>query len=343
MSPKPEDDQHNQSSSTDPPKLPPPPSPSQDPRLAITGDSPPNVPETDDIFKLAPRSAMQLFARSVELLVNITGDIPPTPPPTSPTMPNMRGMMAERELIRSNSEKNLARMMQEAAAAQPAASSSGRPPASSQSSSSNISTLQPIDGVQLRQRPKAPAPPPSKAPEPYIVVGENSQPINVQHGAVSRKFYARLIPPFSLTEYLERLHKYCPTSTAVYLATSLYIHRMAVEEKSIAVSRRNAHRLVLGGLRVAMKALEDHSYAHSKIAKVGGVTEKELTRLEINFCFLTNFDLAVNEKDLAKQWGILKKQQPLKPLDHVLPTHPPKGKSKEQAPAGKENERPEGQ
>lgn len=103
-----------------------------------------------------------------------------------------------------------------------------------------------------------------------------------------------------------RIHRFCPLSTAVYLATALYIHRLAVMERAIAVTKRNVHRLLLAGLRVAMKALEDLSYAHSKFAKVGGVSELELARLEISFCFLTGFELVVDEQSLSEQWELLR-------------------------------------
>ncbi len=94
-------------------------------------------------------------------------------------------------------------------------------------------------------------------------------------------------------------------STAVYLAASLYIHRLAVLERAIVVTKRNAHRLLLAGLRVAMKALEDLSYPRSKFAKVGGVSETELARLEISFCFLAGFELVVDEQTLGSQWEML--------------------------------------
>ena len=72
-----------------------------------------------------------------------------------------------------------------------------------------------------------------------------------------------------------------PMSPAVYLATSLYIHRLAVEQHALPVTRKNVHRLVLAALRVATKALEDLAYGHSKVARIGGVSEAELARLEI--------------------------------------------------------------
>jgi len=132
------------------------------------------------------------------------------------------------------------------------------------------------------------------------------QPLNTQHSAITRKFYSKLPPPISVTDYLMRIHKFCPMSTAVYLATSLYMHRLAVLERAIVVTKRNAHRLLLAGLRVAMKALEDLSYPHGKIARVGGVSETELARLEISFCFLVGFELMVTEDMLRRHWALLR-------------------------------------
>ncbi|KAK1989806.1 cyclin [Colletotrichum falcatum] len=321
MSPKPQEGaplQHAESNASQVPDLPPPPNPSSDPKLSVADcESPPNAPENDDVFKLSPRSAMKLLSGGIEALVRITGDIPPTPPPTSPTLPNMRGMAAEKALIRSNSEKNLARMLQEAQAATGHSHPSPRrPTTTSRASGSGGPSSQPIDGVHLRraaQSPASPAPaPPTRPPEPYIIIGENSQPLNLQHSAITRKFYSKKPPPIGIEEYLARIHRFCPMSTAVYLATSLYIHRLAVDEQTIPVTRRNAHRLVLAGLRVAMKALEDLSYSHSKMAKVGGVSDLELARLEISFCFLANFELVVREDTLKEHWEVLKQEQPLK-------------------------------
>lgn len=151
--------------------------------------------------------------------------------------------------------------------------------------------------------------------EPYIVIGANSQPLNVQHSAITRKFYSKKAPPIGISEYLLRLHRFCPMSTGVYLATSYYIYRLAVSEKAIAVTRRNAHRLLLAGLRVAMKALEDLSYAHTKMARVGGVTEAELARLEINFCFLAGFELSVCAEDMRQHWMLMKSGRAVGSLD----------------------------
>ncbi|GJN67677.1 hypothetical protein PLIIFM63780_005120 [Purpureocillium lilacinum] len=317
---------------------PPPPVPSSDPR--VFDDADPSTPDEHDLFKLSALDALKLLSTSVELLVRMTGDIPPTPPPKTPTNPQMSDMQAEKDkIVRSHSEKNLARLreqhQQQAAAAARDAVAKGvacgdapeknaegqghglnklqaysasmsaqlRVQAQHQTPTTPSGSSQEIDGVHLRQRSTSPS---SSSPQPYIIVGADSQPLNLQHGAITRKFYSKKEPPITINQYLMRLHQFCPMSTAVYLATSLYIHRLAVEERAIPVTRRNAHRLVLAGLRVAMKALEDMSYPHNKMAKVGGVSEAELARLEISFCFLAGFELVVGERPLRQHWEALR-------------------------------------
>lgn len=297
--------------------------------------------QPDDIFEVSPLAALKLLSAGVEALVRITGDIPPTPPPTTPHLPNMRGMQAEKDGIRRNySEKSLARMQEMAKQTQDAGNTPGPAtpipddqgtlsldsshqkspaprPARTPMENFAVPGLQqpaptPIDGVHLKgitsPEPSTFATPPlsSSIIEPYVIIGENSQPLNMQHNAITRKFYSKKPPPIGISDYLLRIHRFCPMSTAVYLATSLYIHRLAVDERAVAVTRRNAHRLLLAGLRVAMKALEDLSYPHAKVAKVGGVSDVELARLEISFCFLCGFELVVGASLLQEHWITMK-------------------------------------
>ncbi|KLJ10034.1 hypothetical protein EMPG_14552 [Blastomyces silverae] len=126
-------------------------------------------------------------------------------------------------------------------------------------------------------------------------------PYTVSPMILIKSFYCKQISPISLEDYLLRVHRYCPMSTAVYLATSQYIRHLAIVEKIIYVTPRNMHRLVLGGLRVAAKMMEDLCYRHGRFAKVGGVTERELAKLEINFSFLMDFELMVDAEMMFRE------------------------------------------
>jgi Cyclin len=216
----------------------------------------------------------------VDMLVELTGDVPPTPPvrsraPSPGSTPSSRTPLPETPRKENPNHNNLA------------------PPGSFPSTDEHI------DGVVFVKTPIGS--PEAHPHEPITVVGANAQPIYLQHGAIARKFYSKRPPPISTEEYLMRMHKYCPMSTAIYLATSTYITRMAVVDKIIPVTPRNVHRLLLAGLRVAMKALEDLSWPHARFSKVGGVSESELGRLEVTFCFLMDFSLKVDAAMLQRE------------------------------------------
>ena len=248
---------------------------------------------------------MKMLCNMMETLVQITGDVPPTPPVSQPSTPISRVIALEEGDGSSNRRDN------------------GRP-----RSRQAREHLEELDSVP----PKAKTPigsPESGPSEPMHIIGPNMVPLDEQHGAISRKFYSKKPPPIALEEYLSRLHRYCPMSTAVYLATSLYIHRLAILEKKLAVTPRNAHRLLLAGLRIAMKALEDLSYPHHRFAKVGGVGEPELARLEVSFCFLMGFDLKVDEKMLLQHAETIRQGIFLHALPSGLQLTPPVFKDKD--------------
>jgi hypothetical protein len=273
-----------QTEHADHPPLPAAPNPSADPGVVPSITTPPEdegiIPDEIDIFVLSPVAALKMLCGSVEALVKVTGDIPPTPPVHLFDTPTVQTIVAEKEeLARTQTSRPIHRAR------------FGTP--ESRSMSDNI------DGVPFTKTPIGS--PEAHASESLHIVGAGAEPIYLQHGAIARRFYSKKPPSISLEEYLLRLHRYCPMSTAVYLATSLYINKLAVLERALPVTPRNVHRLVLAGLRVAMKALEDLSYPHRRFAKVGGVSEAELGRLEISFCFLTNFELKVDAEMLLKE------------------------------------------
>ena len=246
--------------------------------------------EETNIFTMSALTALSLLCSSVEDLVRITGDVPPTPPASTPITPVLTLMQAGKEnRVRHNKDSIKAKLVKEP---------SGEDDEEEEQEDE--------EGVLVPVK-KTPIGSPEAGPlEGFQIIDSGIEPLSVQQSTIARKFYSKRPPPISLEEYLQRLHRFCPMSTAVYLATSLYIHRLALVERVITVTARNVHRLLLAGLRVAMKALEDLSYAHRRFAKVGGVSETELGRLEISFCFLTDFELKVDKEMLHQQAMMLK-------------------------------------
>ncbi|KXL46900.1 hypothetical protein M433DRAFT_198085 [Acidomyces richmondensis BFW] len=142
--------------------------------------------------------------------------------------------------------------------------------------------------------------------EPMTVeVGANAEEVIVQRMAIARRFFSKVAPPFSLSDYLLRLHHWCPHSPAVYLAASAYCHRLCVSDMMVPATNRTVHRLSLAAIRVASKALEDNKWTQDRIAKVGGVNKTQLMNLEVALCFLMDFDLGVSAEMLSSRMYLL--------------------------------------
>lgn len=273
------------------PKMPAPPEPEHDKGMVPPIKSPSAValdgitPENVDIFTLQPEAALKMLCRSIDALVQMTGDVPPTPPARSGGASPARSLSKLRESMTADAQ-----------AQTPKKENIGLQPPGATPQKEHI------DGVIFVKTPIGS--PEAHEHEPVSasnIADAGTQPLYVQHGALARKFYSKRPPPISTEEYLMRMHKYCPMSTAAYLAASLYITRLAVQERVLSVTPRNVHRLLLACLRVAMKALEDCSWAHARFSRVGGVTEGELGRLEITFCYLMDFSLKVDAAMLQRE------------------------------------------
>lgn len=232
------------------------------------------TPENVDVFQLEAVAALKMLCRSIDTLVKLTGDVPPTPPARSRGPSPSPGVSKLRESITADTIT-------------PKKENVGFP-------SLGQRHHEHIDGVPFIKTPIGSPEAHAHEPTSAADIGAHAQPVYIQHGALARKFYSKRPPPISTEDYLMRMHKYCPMSTAVYLASSVYITRLAVRDHIIPVTPRNVHRLLLACLRVAMKALEDLCWPHARFSKVGGVSEGELGRLEITFCYLMDFSLKVD-------------------------------------------------
>ncbi|KAF2180634.1 cyclin-domain-containing protein, partial [Zopfia rhizophila CBS 207.26] len=244
------------------------PNPSADqgviPSIAAPNMSTPSPPTNEDwdVNTMAPETAMKLLARAVTQLAAAAGDVPPTPPVSRPATPKGK----------ENAPPGHRR-------------TSSRPATPIPSDDVKAPNFQ---GVNI-EAPEACNSEPIMAGD----IGEGAQPDAVQEAHMARKFFSKTPPKISIEEYLMRLQHFCPMSTAVYLAAATYIYRMGIEDRTVPITARTVHRLVLGSLRTSMKALEDLKYSCERFSLVGGVDGTALHRLERSVCFLVDFDLQV--------------------------------------------------
>ncbi|KAB8349865.1 hypothetical protein FH972_023878 [Carpinus fangiana] len=261
------------------------PNPSADPAVVpdvasltlLAGTEITSPPQDVDPATLTPVAALTILCRSVQSLVDLTGDVPPTPPISRPATPSLR------ELREGQNPRLDVR---------PATPASSIPPDD-------------LNGPYFSRIPIGS--PEAHASEPSFSKMYAAEPLRVQHEAIARKFFSKKPPPISVEAYLLRMHRYCPMSTAVYLAAAAYIYRVAIEDRTVPVTLRTVHRLLLAALRVAMKGLEDLSYPHQRFAGVGGVADRELAKLEIALCYLLDFDVQVDNRLLREKVAALQK------------------------------------
>lgn len=238
--------------------------------------SPPAEEDDLDIMSLERETAMKIVLRAVLALANAAGDVPATPPLSRPGTPN-------------SSKENLPSLIRghRRTASRPAT---------------------PIPRERENHHKVELDPAEASHDEPTIAeegdVGHGAQPESVQRANMARKFFSKTVPRISLEDYINRIQQFCPLSTGVWLAAGSYILRLCVVEKSVPLTYRTMHRLVLAALVTAMKALEDHRWPQARFAGVGGVDQLSLSRLELCVEFLLSFDLQVFTTEKMKEYTL---------------------------------------
>ena len=121
-----------------------------------------------------------------------------------------------------------------------------------------------------------------------IGFGYDEVDLQRQRERIALRFSSKSVPKISVLQYLERyaplfdsfdsrIRKYNDVRTPMLLTLAIYLDRLEFPP----LNELNVHRVVLAGLRIAAKFLEDLVWRHDRYAKVVGVTARELSRLEL--------------------------------------------------------------
>lgn len=110
-------------------------------------------------------------------------------------------------------------------------------------------------------------------------------------------FHSSEEPSISVEEYVARLYRFFRCSSACTLLALIYIDRLIRRHSGFALNVLNVHRLFVTALTVAVKFFDDTYYSNSYYAKVGGLSLKELNRLEATLLILLDFRLHVNPEE----------------------------------------------
>jgi hypothetical protein len=83
-------------------------------------------------------------------------------------------------------------------------------------------------------------------------------------------FHGLRAPPISIEAYLLRIAKYAKCSPACFAHAMVHMLKLAGQDASFAPTRLNVHRLVLTGVLISAKFLDDRYFNNAFYAKVGG-------------------------------------------------------------------------
>ncbi|KAH9578919.1 Cyclin PHO80-like [Trypanosoma melophagium] len=95
-------------------------------------------------------------------------------------------------------------------------------------------------------------------------------------------FHSSRVPHISLRDYVSRIAKYSGCSPECFVLMIIYIDRY-VAATNCPITFRNIHRLTITAATVSAKLKDDIYYSNAYYASIGGITNTELNRLELEF------------------------------------------------------------
>lgn len=121
-------------------------------------------------------------------------------------------------------------------------------------------------------------------------------------------FHGVRAPNISIPKYLERLYKYTNCSPSCFVVGYVYIDRLGHKYPDSLLVSLNVHRLLVTSVMVASKMLDDAHYNNSFYARVGGVSNAELNKLELELLFLLDFGVNVSARVFESYCQYLEKE-----------------------------------
>ena len=114
-------------------------------------------------------------------------------------------------------------------------------------------------------------------------------------------FQSATLPGISIVDYVARLQKYAKFKAHDFVVALLYVKRMMLSHPQIRFTDLTVHRMLIAVLLVATKMFRDIHFSNRYYAKVGGITTRELGRLERCTLDLLDFKLYVSTEEFESE------------------------------------------
>ena len=128
------------------------------------------------------------------------------------------------------------------------------------------------------------------------IISENEQN-NIK--PTEDSFYRLKIPSMSLEDYINRIIKYSLIEPSTLILSIIYIDELC-DNKNYILSFNNIHRIVLTSIVCSIKYNEDDYFKNNQYAKIGGISLKEMNKLEYEFSCLLDFSYFVETEKFEK-------------------------------------------
>ncbi|KAG8339554.1 Cyclin Cyclin N terminal domain [Trypanosoma vivax] len=109
-------------------------------------------------------------------------------------------------------------------------------------------------------------------------------------------FHSVRAPKISVWDYMRRIAKYSGCSPECFVVGAIFIDRY-LTKTNFPITFRNVHRLVITAMLISAKLRDDIFFSNAYYASIGGVSNSELNRLEINFLETINWCTWVNSRE----------------------------------------------
>ncbi|KAJ0246384.1 Cyclin-U3-1 [Hirschfeldia incana] len=129
--------------------------------------------------------------------------------------------------------------------------------------------------------------------ERSILLHDKSLPEFQDSAPAVTVFDGRSPPEITITDYLNRIFNYSRCSPSCFVVAYIYIHQF-LDLTRAHLTPLNVHRLVVTSVMLAAKVHDDRYYNNAYYARVGGVSTRELNRLEMKLLFALDFKLQVD-------------------------------------------------
>lgn len=124
---------------------------------------------------------------------------------------------------------------------------------------------------------------------------------DVDHTLHVTIFQSETVPNISIVDYVNRLQKYAKFGSHDFVVALIYVKRMTLSHPQLKFTNLTLHRILLTVLLIATKMLRDVHFSNRYYAKVGGITTRELARLERCALDVLDFKLYVSTEEFESE------------------------------------------